>query len=213
MKNTFTDKQLNMLREELRTKMSKKRYFHTTMVEQMAILLGNIYAPDKIGDLRAAALLHDITKEFSTEQHLEIFRRYNKKTENFYLLSPKCLHAISSYLLIPEIYPDFSNKTVLGCIRYHTTGKAYMTITEKIIYLADYIDLSRTFPDCIKLRNYFFEKYNDKMSKNELFNLLNDTLILSFDMTLNTLISEDELIAPDTIKARNSLIIERKKTK
>ncbi len=212
MKN-ITDQKLDGLRDELQQKMSEKRYNHIIMVEQMAILLGNIYAPDKIKDLRAAALLHDITKEYSDNQHHRLFKDFDYKIDDVCLYAPKCCHSISAYLLIPVMYSDLANETVLKCVRYHTTGKADMTIAEKIIYLADYIDLSRTFPDCITLRNYFFEKYSDKMTKIELLNLLDDTLILSFNMTIKTLVREKELIAPDTINARNYLIIERKKQK
>jgi predicted HD superfamily hydrolase involved in NAD metabolism len=210
MTNTITDQMLDKLRGELSAKMSEKRYNHTVMVEQMATLLGNIYAPDNINNLRAAALLHDITKEYSDTKHHEIFKSYNYKIDDINFYSPKCNHAVSAYLLVPFSYGNFANETVLNAIRYHTTGKANMTITEKIIYLADYIDLSRTFDDCVTLRNYFFEKYSDKMTKVELSVLLNDTLILSFDMTIKTLVSEGELIAPNTINARNFLIMERK---
>ena len=44
---------------------------------------------------------------------------------------------------------------LINAVRYHTTGRADMSICEKIIFLADYIDMSRKFDDCVKLRNYF----------------------------------------------------------
>ena len=212
MNNNITEQQLDTLKEELRLKMSEKRFNHTIMVEQMAITLGKIYAPSKITQLRTAALLHDVTKEFKTEKQLEIMQKFNYNLKPIYRCVPKSHHAITASLLIPVMYSQFADKTVIDAVRYHTTGKSNMNITEKIIYLADYIDLSRTFPDCITVRNYFFEKYKDSMTKKELSLLLLDTLILSFDMTIKNLTDEDSVIAPETINARNSLIIERIKT-
>ena len=46
---------------------------------------------------------------------------------------------------------------LVSAVRYHTTGRADMTIAEKIIYLADFIDMSRKFEDCVVLRDYFFD--------------------------------------------------------
>ena len=55
--------QLSALREKISSGMSAKRFRHTAEVEKMVIRLGELYAPDKISERRAAALLHDITKE------------------------------------------------------------------------------------------------------------------------------------------------------
>ena len=41
---------------------------------------------------------------------------------------------------------------VVSAIRWHTTGKADMTLLEKIIYLADYIEPTRSFCDLTELR-------------------------------------------------------------
>ena len=81
-----------------------------------------------------------------------------------------------------------------------------MSISEKILYLADYIDMSRTFEDCVKLRDYFFSKNFDEMSGEERMRHLDRTLLMSFDMTIKGLIAEGIVINRDTINARNSLI-------
>ena len=66
----ITEDMIISLRESLRAQnargeMSDKRYGHTLEVEKMAARIGALYAPDKINVLRAAALLHDVTKEYS----------------------------------------------------------------------------------------------------------------------------------------------------
>ena len=81
-----------------------------------------------------------------------------------------------------------------------------MTTPEKLLYLADYIDMSRTFEDCVKLREFFFSKDIDGMTEEERVRHLDRTLLLSFDMTINGLLSQGSIINKDTINARNSLI-------
>ena len=78
-----------------------------------------------------------------------------------------------------------------------------MTLFEKLIYLADYIEPTRTFEDCVKLREFFYN--TDKFTEEH----LNNTLILSYDMTINNLLDEGKCVHSATIKARNSLICER----
>jgi HD superfamily phosphohydrolase YqeK len=84
-----------------------------------------------------------------------------------------------------------------------------MTLCEQLVYLADYIDLSRTFEDCVRLRNFFFESHPEKMEEKARLAHLRDTLILSFDMTIKDLIAEGTPVASDTSEARNSLLLER----
>ena len=81
-----------------------------------------------------------------------------------------------------------------------------MTLTEKIVYLADYIDMSRKFEDCVRLREFFFSAEPEKMSESERLSHLDKTLILSFDMTIAGLIESGSVISADTFAARNSLI-------
>jgi len=68
----ITDDMLDVLREKAVEGMSDKRRIHTLAVEQMALRLGAIYAPEKINILRAAALLHDVTKEIKLQGQLEL---------------------------------------------------------------------------------------------------------------------------------------------
>ena len=152
----ITEEMLTKLRGELEGVMSPKRYRHTVEVERMAERLGALYAPDQIPLLRAAALLHDITKEFSLQTQLQILKKFDIITYYSDEISPKTLHARTAACQIPEQYPAFASPVVIDAVRWHTTGRAGMTVCEKIIYLADYIDMSRTFPDCVELREMFW---------------------------------------------------------
>ena len=203
----FSDKQLCELRERISSQMSPKRFNHTAEVEKMAERIGRIYAPDKVDILRAAGLLHDITKEFSTEKQLTICREFGIITTKQDILTPKTFHAKTAAVLIPVLYPEFADEEVVSAVRWHTTGNEDMSLLQKIVYLADYIDESRKFEDCVKLRNLFWDACPENMTQKERDEHLTKTLVVSFNMTLAGLISENAPVSDDTFKARNSLIL------
>ena len=206
----FTDAQIDALRERVRASMSDFRFTHTAEVEKMAARIGELYASDKIDILRLAALLHDITKEIDVDGQIAILESNGERTGSFERLSYKTLHARTAVYAIMRDYPELADEEVLRAVRYHTTGRADMSICEMIVYLADYIDESRKFDDCIKLRNYFWDARPEKMSESEREEHLLRTLLLSFDMTLTSLINEGSPTSVESIEARNFIIAKLK---
>lgn len=205
----ITESMLDGLREAIASQMSEKRFRHTAEVEKMVVRLGELYAPEKIPTLRAAALLHDITKEYSYDRQLMILAQKGLPVSQQDLYAPKTFHARTAAALIPELYPAFTEDEVISCVRWHTTGRADMTLCEQLVYLADYIDLSRTFEDCVRLRNYFFEACPEAMNRQERLSHLRNTLILSFDMTIRALLEEGTPVSADSFEARNALVCAR----
>ena len=205
---------LASLRESVRcAEMSEKRRAHTLAVEKMAVKIGEIYAPDKINVLRAAALLHDITKEYPTERHVDILRTHGKAVRDIDVFAPKTLHAQTAAVLIPELYSELADPEVVSAVRWHTTGHEGMTVTEKIVYLADYIDETRKFPDCVKLREMFWSAEPQKMTEEQREAHLREVLITSFEMTVRALLDDKSPISPDTADALNELLVERIKNR
>ena len=207
------DKAIEALRESVASKMSEKRFRHTAAVESMVARLATLYCPEEENVLRAAALLHDITKEYDTDTQLELCRRMGIPTDESDRLAHKTLHARTAAVLIPEDYPDFNHETVISAVRWHTTGRAGMTLCERLLYLADYIDDSRLFPDCVRLRTLFWRPNVAEMTEEERISHLNRILILSFDMTIRALVNEGAIVSPDTIEARNALVMEENYSK
>ena len=207
MNNNFTEEMLDHLRISVKSEMGEKRYNHTLEVEKMAARLGEIYAPEKIQMLRAAALLHDITKERSTEEHIAICEGAGLHVSIAERKSPKMFHAKTGALVIPQKYPQFATPDVIEAVRHHTTGRANMSIEEKIIYLADYIDMSRTFEDCVKLRRFFFDFDFENADQSAKEKHLDDTLIMSYDLTIRGLLEDRKHIDKTTFEARNFLIL------
>ncbi|MBR4295673.1 MAG: bis(5'-nucleosyl)-tetraphosphatase (symmetrical) YqeK [Clostridia bacterium] len=204
----FCESQLLSLRADISGKMSPSRLEHTLGVERMAVRLGELYAPEKIPVLVAAALLHDITKENSFQKQLQICDNLGIMVSCDEKNAPKTLHAITASAIIPSEYPDFAVSEILDAVRWHTTGRAGMSICEKLIYLADYIEDTRKFEDCVYLREYFFDADPSKMSMSDRLIHLDRTLLLSFDMTIRQLVDEGSPIHVSTFSARNHLIID-----
>ena len=212
MKNErFSEEMLSRLRADMGKRMSEKRLVHTLEVEKMAQRIAEIYLPDKVYELRAAALLHDITKEKTLQEQLALCERYGISVSEQDKSSPKIFHAKTAAALIPDEYPELADDTVISAVRWHTTGKADMTLAEKIIYLADYIDMSRKFEDCVRLRALFWSADLKSMTEKEREMHLNDVLIYSYELTVKGLLEEEKPIDMNTVKARNFLICEKLK--
>lgn len=180
-----------------------KRYNHTLYVTKEAYRLGKIFIPEKAEKLALAGLLHDITKQFSLEKQIELCEKYDIII-NYNKIVPKLLHAKTGAFFARELLgEELVDDEVFNGIFYHTTGQEYMTLFQSIIYLADYIEESRSFADCVVLRKYFYDQINKADSTDEMFAALVNTMVESFNLTIKNLIEERKNIDSDTIKARN----------
>ena len=208
MNKPITEEMLNELRENITKTMSAKRVRHALEVEKMVTRLAEMYQPEMANTLRAAALLHDITKEYDDKVQLSILTKPGIEFSLKDRLAPKTFHARTAALLIPDIYPEIATDDVISAVRWHTTGRENMALFEKLLYLADYIDMSRDFEDCVKLREMFFSAKPEQMNDEEKLAHLNRTLVASFDMTISALLRKGAVISSDTTNARNALICE-----
>lgn len=203
----ITEQMLTELRRQIQARMSPKRLRHTLAVEDMVARLSQLYCPQKTVLLRAAALLHDLTKELSQEEQLRLCVENGILLSERDLHSPKTLHARTAAAVIPLEFPDFADPTVIEAVRWHTVGREGMTLPEQLLYLADYIDDSRTFENCVRLRQAFWEAEPQRLSPEERISHLHRILLLSFQMTITDLLQEGALISPETVAARNELLL------
>ncbi len=199
--------ELSTLRESILGRMSPKRFAHTVAVEQMVARLCELFCPEATSAMRAAALLHDLTKELDVNGQVALCDRLGLPVTAEDRMAHKTFHARTAAALIPMEFPSFADPVILEAVRWHTTGHRGMTLTEQLLYLADYIDLSRTFSNCVILRRYFWGAEPEKMTAEDRLRLLRQTLLLSFDMTVRDLLEEGLPIATDTMEARNELLL------
>ncbi len=198
MYNAFTEERLALLREDMRACMTEQRFKHTLGVEQMAVRLAALYLPEGAGMLRAAALLHDMTKELPREVQAEILASHGAVLRPDEQCAPKIWHGMTASLLIPEKYPDLADKDLLSAVRWHTTGHGGMTVAEAILYLADYIEEGRVIPECVALRHLFFDAAPDRMTEQERASHLWLVLLRSLEQTVEELTLKGAPVCRDT---------------
>ena len=191
------------LKERIRPLMSEYRYNHTLSVAEECKTLAEIFGIDG-KNLIISGYLHDITKELPTKDQIELCEKMGERLEGYELLSEKTLHSYSAPALIKRDFPEYATDEILSAVRYHTTGRENMTLTEKLLYLADYIEKTRKFDECKRLRRFFYADLSDPVKR------LDETVLLSLKYTLNELLSKDGFIHPQTLNAYNSLLINQK---
>lgn len=193
----------------VKTLETKKRFIHTLGVQKEAFELGMIYLPKFAKKLQFAGLLHDITKDFTIEKHLELCKKFNI-TIDYSNIVPKLLHSKTGSEYVRNLFGnELIDEDVYNGIYYHTTGRKNMSLFEAIIYLADYIEENRTFEDCIMLRKFFYDNLKTAESYNDKLEVLRKTMVLSFDLTIKNLIEENKQIDSDTIEARNYFLVNK----
>lgn len=166
-----------------------KRRRHIFSTEDEALALADIFelTPTEKEELRASAVLHDLTKAYSYDSHMSYLNKLGIDIDEDTKRSEKTLHQLSGAYLSRELFPERVNDRVFNNIKYHTTGRADMTLSEKLMYLADYIEKTRTFPDCVTLREYFYKNIALSNNMNEKLKVLDDTVLISLEMTVKDL--------------------------
>jgi len=179
--------------------MSEYRYKHTLSVVEECKRLASLFEIDD-KELVISAYLHDITKEMSYDQQISLCNEMNITLDKNALLSPKTLHSFSAPALIKRDFPNYYTESIVNAVKYHTTGRADMTLSEKLLYIADYIEPTRKFEDCKALRKYFYDSQ-------EILNVrLDKAMLLSLKYTLTDLTEQQEFVHPETVNAYNYFV-------
>lgn len=133
--------ELKKIRKTMEKTLDSNRYEHTLGVEYTAAALAMRYgAPIKSAQL--AGLLHDCAKCLSDEKRLAICEKHNISVSEYERRNPSLLHAkVGSFLAMEEY--EVTDVDVIHAILNHTTGRPGMSLLEKIIFIADYIEPGR----------------------------------------------------------------------
>ena len=177
-----------MLREITKARMSVERVTHTLCVEREADTLAWRWNADRQA-ARQAALLHDVTKGLSEDDQLKLCGKYGIVVTSGE--SGKLLHALTGAAVAR--YDFGAPDEVVQAVRWHTTGRAGMSLLDKILFLADYVDSTRQFDGVRDLRKLCYEN-------------LDAALRMGLDFSIRLLLDEGKPICPATLEARNSLL-------
>lgn len=133
--------ELKKIRKAMEKTLDSKRYEHTLGVEYTAAALAMRYGAS-IKGAQLAGLLHDCAKCMSDDKRLAVCEKHNISINEYERRNPSLLHAkVGSFLAMEEY--EVTDSDVIHAILNHTTGRPGMSLLEKIIFVADYIEPGR----------------------------------------------------------------------
>lgn len=200
----MTDNDISRLKEAIKKDIDAKRYAHTISVYNECVHLSSLFELDEndAHSLQIAALLHDITKTRTYSEQLSLAKELGIVFDEDELGSPAVLHAVTGAAYAAREYADFVNSDVVSAIACHTTGKPDMTLLEKLLFIADYIEPTREHESCKRLREFFYSEWE----KCDPIRRLDETILLSFDGTISHLVEIHRPLCQKTVSARNFIL-------
>lgn len=178
------------LMEATRSQMPERRWRHVLGVvsaaEELAARFGG--NPEQVW---LAALLHDYCKAWPADRMESIIREQNLPPE-LLDFDKELWHAhVGAWAVREEL--GIEDEEVLDAIRYHTSGREGMTLLDKLVCLADYMEPGRDFPGVNKIR---------ELAQHS----LEEALVAGFGSTISFLLEKGKTVFPLTVLARNDLI-------
>lgn len=181
------------IENDVKSVLSEYRFTHSLGVAKKAIELAKIYGvQEEIA--KKVGIAHDIAKEMTDEEMIEYAKANNIRIDEIETVKPSLLHG--------KIGADIAAKKfgftqdMINAIKWHTTGRENMSMLEKIIYVADKTEENR------KGTRFNLEKSRELSTQN-----IDETLIFLMDEFITYNVKNEWLIHPETIKARNDLLL------
>ncbi len=174
------------LRERSYAMLKPGRIAHVKGCEEEAVRLARRWGADE-EDAAEAAILHDCTKKARRDEQLALCKKYGVIPDALEKDSEKLMHAKTGAAVAQQEFG--CSPAVVEAIRWHTTGKAGMTLLEQIIYMADYIEPNRDFEGVDALRALAYED-------------LDRAMLLGLDMSLEDIAEQGNPVHENTLAAR-----------
>ena len=179
----------------IKGKLNEDRFIHSMGVADTAVLLAEKFGGDR-EKAYIAGLLHDVMKNESEEEQLKMMKKDGIILSQAERNNPKLWHAMSGAAFIKHEL-GVTDPDIVNAVRYHTTGRAGMSLLEKIIYTADFISPERNYPDVEVMRSLSFES----LDKGDLYSL---------QFSLKRLSECKFVIHTDSVDFYNELVIKLK---
>lgn len=180
--------------EIVKAQLTEHRYVHTIGVMETAIQLAKQYGVDE-KKAELAAIFHDYAK-FRPKEEMKQIIVEEKMSSELLSYNSELWHApVGAFLVEKEV--GITDTEVLDAIKYHTSGRPGMTLLEKVIYLADYIEPGRHFPGVEEVR---------ELAKED----LDSALIKAVQNTILFLMKKNQPVFPETFHTYNDLIANRR---
>lgn len=170
-----------------------KRVPHIRGTEMAAMRLAERWGAD-VEKARRAAILHDCTKYEGMEKQLALCRRYGVELDELEREAVKLLHSKTGAWIARDVFG--ADDDIFSAIYWHTTGKADMTVLEKILYLADYMEPTRNFPGVERLRALSEES-------------LDEAVLMGLNMSVQEMEERKLAVHHNTLEARAYILNHR----
>ena len=190
------DKERVYYTEHIKGLLSEYRFQHSINVSHQAVKLARIHGCD-IHRAELAGLLHDVMKDVGKKEQLALMEQYGVKLSEIEQNAPKLWHAIAGAVYVKNVL-HIGDEDVFNAIRYHTTGRAGMSLLEKIIYIADCTSEERNYKGVERIR---------KLAVSDLDEVMAEALMDSLEKRL----VDHTPMHPDTVEAYNEVILAKKK--
>ena len=178
----------------VKAQITDKRYVHTLGVAETAVELAERFGVD-VKKAELAAIFHDYAKFRSKEEMKQIIINENMAKDLLDFHSELWHAPVGAYLVEQEA--GITDREILDAIAYHTTGRIGMTLLEKVVYLADYIEPGRSFPGVDEVRD---------IAKKS----LDLAMVQAVRNSIVFLMNKKQAIYPDTFHTYNDLILNLK---
>ena len=185
---------IESLKKHISGLMDEERFRHSLGVMELAASLAGIYGVSK-EKAAAAGLVHDAAKQLpETEQHLLLEKAYaDREPDEIVFNNKKLWHGPAGAVYIREIFN--MDDEIFDAVFYHTTGKENMTMLEKIIFLADCIEVNRD-------NEFDWSKDTREIAKKD----LDEAILIAVDKSLKSIIDRNLIIHPGSVMLRNEIL-------
>lgn len=189
-KSNFSD-----YKKYLKDNLSQKRYKHSLNVANAAVRLAK---KNDVDEEKAylAGLLHDVCKEISKVEQLELIRQSELEVDQAELTTPNMYHAIAGSVFV-RINFGINDEEIIRAIRFHTVATDKMSKLEQIIYLADLISADRDYEGVEKMRRLCMKSLSKGMLE-----------ALSFQIVSNT--QKGNILFESTVRAYNEYVLKER---
>lgn len=176
--------------ELIKSKLSPYRFNHSVEVAKSAVYLSEKYGGDK-EKMYVAGLLHDVLKEADREETFYYVEKYSIPLSELEKVTPKLWHAIVGAEYIKNEL-GIDDEDIITAVRYHTTGRKDMTLSEKILFIADFISADRDYNGADEMR--------ERAEKS-----LECAMDMGLSFTIADLVEHGRPVHPDTVDAYNDI--------
>ena len=157
----------NEIVEILRRDLSEHRFTHSLAVAEMAATLARRHGGDE-EKARLAGLVHDCMREVKGEEALRVFAAHGITLTPLEKNAPNLWHAMLGAAVLGERFEIF-DPDIVNAVRYHTTGRAGMSLLERIVYVADCTSADRHYSDVEEVRALALNCLDDGVRASLLF--------------------------------------------